>query len=373
MRRNAKLVKLINFFALFFTLLISIDAGALEYSITDLGTLGGSYSAALDINEFGDISGYSDIDSAFGEGHAFLYQNGRMVDVGFSNDSISEARGINANGQIVGDYRNGRSGDSYAFLYENGAAVNLGKLPAPYDGVAAAYAINDAGVVVGHANNYTGEPHAFMSRDGAMTDLGSLGGNRSVAFDINNQGTIVGFSTTPNNSLHAFAWNNDVMKDIGTLGGNLSVASGINSVGQITGYSNISSNGAYHAFIYDAGVMSDLGHLGGDSAWAEDINTYGEIVGESLLAGSQNSHAFLYHGGSMFDLNNFIPGNSGWTQIETAMAINDRGQIVGQGTINGAIHGYVMTPVPETDIATMLMTGLLGLFALRHVQSRRSS
>jgi hypothetical protein len=45
----------------------------------------------------------------------------------------------------------------------------------------------------------------------------------------------------------------------------------------------------------------------------------------------------------MKDLNKLIPSGSGWV-LEQAFAINNAGQIVGTGTINGKEHGFLLTP-----------------------------
>ena len=39
-----------------------------------------------------------------------------------------------------------------------------------------------------------------------------------------------------------------------------------------------------------------------------------------------------------------IPPESGW-QLQEATDINDAGQIVGHGLIDGETHGFVLTPV----------------------------
>jgi hypothetical protein len=45
----------------------------------------------------------------------------------------------------------------------------------------------------------------------------------------------------------------------------------------------------------------------------------------------------------MQDLNTLIRTNSGWV-LTTATDINVWGQIVGNGTLNGEPHGFLLTP-----------------------------
>jgi probable HAF family extracellular repeat protein len=45
----------------------------------------------------------------------------------------------------------------------------------------------------------------------------------------------------------------------------------------------------------------------------------------------------------MLDLNNLIPSGSGWV-LQVANGVNDGGQIVGNGTIGGQTHGFLLTP-----------------------------
>jgi hypothetical protein len=64
----------------------------------------------------------------------------------------------------------------------------------------------------------------------------------------------------------------------------------------------------------------------------------------------------------MTDLNNLIDPALGW-EILKGTAINDHGQIVGFGTINGQTHGFVMTPVPEpSSLVLALLAAIVYLF-----------
>jgi len=54
-----------------------------------------------------------------------------------------------------------------------------------------------------------------------------------------------------------------------------------------------------------------------------------------------NRLAFLYAGGTMVDLNTRIDA-TGWV-LREATGINGKGQIVGNGTLNGVQLGFVLT------------------------------
>ncbi len=79
---------------------------------TDLGTLGGTNSAALGIDNYGRIVGWSQ--TGDGSRHAFVYREGRMVDVNSfaapgGGAVLVEAVAINDMGQIVANGSNGRA------------------------------------------------------------------------------------------------------------------------------------------------------------------------------------------------------------------------------------------------------------------------
>ncbi|MFA7237611.1 MAG: DUF3466 family protein [Phycisphaeraceae bacterium] len=316
----------------------SVRAAA-QYTITDLGTLGGNSSEALAINNSGQVVGRTSL--ADGSYHGFLYSNGNMTDLGTMG-----ATAINDSGQVVGGQ----------FLYINGVTTNLGTLGGPYS---VAYDINNSGQVVGMSRNAPVDAwdRAFLWTNGAMTNLGTLGGSEgtSEAYAINNNGQIVGNTSTPS-GYRSFLYSNGAMTNLGTLGGHYnaqSSASDINDSGQVVGGSFSSApDFANHAYLYNSGTMADLGTLGGSDSWARAINNSGQIVGEASTA-THGQHAFIYANGVMNDINTLLaPSNPGWT-FTRANDINDRGQIVGMGVNpQGQPRAFaILTPI-EVPIPT---------------------
>lgn len=342
---------------------------AQSYTVTDLGTFGGGQTFASDINQVGDVTGYSYFPcEGWCAPHAFLYRKGELHDVGALSDG-TESRGLGiSGGKGEGKIRvTGVSGTKpcvqsdcgprHAFLYSNGRMQDLGTLPSNTDSEGSA--VNSSGQVTGWSGVANPEPvahvenqHAFLYSKGEMHDLGTLpGGSISIGLDINDghgrgrddEVQIIGYATTASGYYHAFLYSDGTMEDLGTLpGGNLSIARAINQSGEVTGFSATSGSNQ-HAFLYSHGYMRDLGSLPEfpDSA-GFGINDAGDVIG--ICFKSITNRPFLYRDGTMYDLTTKIPQDSGWV-LQVVIAINNDGQITGYGDHNGEIRAFLLTPV----------------------------
>lgn len=195
---------------------------------------------------------------------AVLWRNGKMQDLGTLGGPDSTPVNMNERGQIIGwsytSYAPNPSGvpDVHPFLWEVGHMTDLGTLGGT---VAVADFINERGQVIG-ASNTAGdtELHAFLwSRDTGMRDLGTLGGTYAHPNWINDRGDVVGYSNTAQDQSghrqgRAFFWHNGVMKNLGTLGtDDASEADSINNRCQIVGQTFVRGGEDLNGFYSDCG------------------------------------------------------------------------------------------------------------------------
>jgi probable HAF family extracellular repeat protein len=362
-----------------------------HYRVTDLGTLGGTYSFAFGLNNAGEVAGGSATPNQtdFVSQTAFLWtkQTG-MRDLGtlggFNTVLNSAAGGPNAKGEaalISETFMTDPNGEDFCGLGTHrqclGAIWKDGAMSAllPLGGNnSQAYWINNQGQVVGFAENRNREDKGYCltpfqildfeaviwEPNGEIRELPPLAGDTvGFAFGINDHGQAVGASGSCSDirvppqppgptAPHAVLWESDGSPiNLGNLGGTTgNIASSINNRGEVVGTSQ-SQDGTLHPFLWtkERGIH-DLGTFPGAVATVapccHTINDRGEVVGFSVDA-NFNTRALLWKDKVLMDLNTLIPRHSPW-YLQAAESINDAGQIAGYGTIHGETHAFLATP-----------------------------
>lgn len=339
---------------------------AMEYSVTDIGSLAGYGDGQFDelvaispAAISGDGTVVANATSGVSDGCCdsftplqgswavpFRSKNGKVRRIGRERD-YSQVADINNSGEIVGfatkhDHT----------LWEGDAVVwregNARALPSLGGDFGFAYGINDAGDIVGTSRLATGAPqqHAALWTGGQVFDLGTLGGDSSVAYDINNSGVIAGAAVKTAVRYRPAIWRNGEIHELPLpaywVAGE---ALAINDNGIVVG-------GGYREFSeaplrwIDGNVEQLPGFAERATGAAGDINTAGVIVGKVYRQekGYAGYVAVRWDESGMVDLNDLIPANSGYRLVD-AVSINDSGQILATAiAADGSRHGLVLSP-----------------------------
>jgi probable HAF family extracellular repeat protein len=216
-------------------------------------------------------------------------------------------------------------GDSSAYT-----AIELKPVGTSVTATTWAYAINNTGLAVGESGNHGASAWQVNAAGTAATPIAlpELFQGWSEAYDVNDVGQLVGTSATaevfPEDGLrvhHAVIWQ---------------------------------ANGA------GAFTVTDLGTPAGFAQSAAlDVNDDGQVLGVATNYRhfpDENSGGtyFLWDSTGVHDINTLPRNQPGWT-LRSANDINDNGQIVGEGLLNGEPRGF------RLNLSTSEIVALPGL------------
>jgi probable HAF family extracellular repeat protein len=314
------------------------------YDVTYLGTLGGPDSHGTDLNEKGQVVGHSA--TAAGATHAFVWDGGRMTDLGRGLGTESRAAAINAAGEVVGTYDADCQRAFYWKVGQEGA-------PAPLrsECLHGALDINDAGQVL-MGLKVEGATHSDVRilHQGSYTQLRNPERGYMYSGWINDRGQVMGTFYYTTSGWGGSAW---LYPDRAPEGVALkfSLVTGINDRGDYVrscGYGQcdgeLVANGRTVA-------LAAVGRPG--TAGPADVNNQRQAVGiyayafELKETGSVARivwRPFLWENGTTHHVQ---PRDAAW-EIDQVAQVNDAGVILahGRNTATGASGAVLLRPVP---------------------------
>jgi len=266
---------------------------------------------------------------------------------------FASAVALNGSYALVGSHNAGSSGQAYLYR-DTGMKWEDAVLLSPSDGVGYddfgfSVAISGVTAIVGakSADDFAGAGYVFADVEDCepylgeydVIDLGTLGGQYSYAYAVNNAGQVVGRSGGDIDPDRAFLWEDGEMIDLGAVPGySESVAIDINDSGQIVGRSTQSGDGS-RATLWQDGQIIDIGPLTGTSSGALDINESGQVLCRD------DGGAFIYDAGDKY----YIDEGPGDAQLVTD-------DLVVVGTVYDDVYmcGKIDTYLYEQGETTML-------------------
>ena len=122
----------------------------------------------------------------------------------------------------------------------------------------------------------------------------------------------------------------------------------------------------YRGFLYNNGAYTAFDLPGASDTLADAINDAGQIAGTGRYSPGDPYFGFVDTNGALtfFDL----------PRLGQIVGMNDSGVIVGTFQDEaGAQHGFVLTPLPESDSLFLLAFGVAGVAGLKMWRRRRAA
>jgi probable HAF family extracellular repeat protein len=272
-------------------------SGGIYTTIDDPFSTTGTFPES--INDTGQIAGWYGDSSGFA--HGFLYSGGTYTAIDYPFATTTFPTGINASGQITGQYRVGS--EAHSFLYSGGTYTTIDD---PLGVATYAQAINDTGQIAGWYADSSGLAHGFLYSGGTYTTIDdplATPDGGTYTFDINASGQLIGFYQDGSGISHALLATpipNPVMSDakadhkLTTLNGtaeansNVSIFDGTHLLGTVAS----ASDGTWS-------LQTKLGHgihdftetstdLAGNTVSSSGVTLYASNAHQVLQGGSGN-------------------------------------------------------------------------------------
>ena len=316
---------------------VRVDVLSTGYAVTYLGTLGGSYSRAIDLNDAGQVVGNAT--DAAGTIRAFRWTAG--VITGLDRPPLQ---------------------DGSALIDARGRVAGTPELPGPPGAVVTT--VNDSGTIAGYWQVANSRDSAFVLRDGSVHRLplsGRCGTGEAVPSSqiwditsINNGVEVIGdgLAFSCYHAADVFHWSGSGLLDFpaGNSAAPWIRATALNDAGTfLVEYqtSPARAKATHLGSVIQSGVERRLSAIPQfQDVLPRDLNEKNQVVGMADFFNDTSLHGFLWLGSGPADLS-LLTKDGSWTILE-ANAINESGQIAGVAlnTRTGQRGAVLLTPAP---------------------------
>jgi uncharacterized membrane protein len=263
-------------------------------------------------------------------------------EINVPGSTTSDAWGINAAGDVVGNYTLGLQ--AFGFLLQRGVFTTINVPGSTYT---AAFSINSAGAIVGEFGDQV-TSHGYLLRNGKFTVIDFPGAIATISPRINDKGDIVGGYYTADDPIpaHGFLLTHDgTFQTVAYPGAIESGANGINTRGDMVGTWDNDIFFNFHGFLFTGGNFISLdypgaiGELGGSTPTG--INASGQVCG--VFSDADGSHGYVWDSGQFAR----IDAPAGVLGTTSVFGINNVGQLVGKYRNPTLAHrvGFIATPL----------------------------
>ncbi len=328
-------------------------------AVEEIGNIDGSYAnafpAARAINAKAHATGWATLPS--GATHAYMYVgSGESIDI---NDAANiqtelDGYGITSNDTVGGGYFDG-AGVQHLFTYSQAQGFkDLGV--GPPGALVNPQELNDQQQFTGSLTLPGGVTHGFRFTPGSgYEDIGTLGGQNSFGYGIDDSGTVLSSAqtaTSPTTGFEQFGHATIYNTELGLVDLNryvdptssLILVTTFRSAGNwISGTAVDGGINSGYRLNLSTGMVDDIAVNNGGNLFGFGINSYGEVVGDGTIDGpTQPSAAYIFTDAlGLRKLNDLIDPSSGWN-LTNALAIDDEGDVVGTGYLNGRFAAYLL-------------------------------
>ena len=346
------------------TLFLSHMASANLYSVTRIAS-GQGFANAYGLSPTGVVVGRNGGLDPF----TWSTTEGYQIHSRFPNSSVSQFYGMNSHGVATGGGQLTSRSVGFTWTQQGGyrALGALGGSQATFG-----YDINESGQVVGAASDSSNRIRATLwsSQNVASGYAGVPGWTLSYALRMNDSGDATGFSDGTDHGDQAVLWRpGQAARLLGALPGHSSsLGNDINSSRVVVG-SSFGGRALRGFYWTEATGMAEVSPLFGTSeAFLVGVNDAGLAVGESGTGANKRTLLYSPTMGGV-DLNGLLDDSGdGWI-LESAVAINNQGDILGYGQYDGRREAFFARVVPEPSMVATLSLALL--LARRVGTSRR--